>query len=288
MVLSSSPAGPRARRSSARVRLRSTLLYAWLVVAVVVVCFPLYYVFEGALTPTAWLDEGLEGLVPLHLTLDNIVRANQVIPLGQQFVNSVVVTLAQTFFQVSIGIAAAYALVFCGLRGTRGLFLVILSSMMVPGETILIANYLTISSWRLIDTLPAVFLPFLASALSIFLFRQAFLSFPSDLRDAARLDGAGHVRFVRSMLLPIARPTLISVTLVSATAAWNGFFWPLLVTNSPENRTVQVGIAQLSSAEAADVGVVLAGAALVTLPVLVLVLLAQRFLAGGITAGALK
>ncbi|MCC4908307.1 carbohydrate ABC transporter permease [Microbacterium sp. cx-59] len=276
------------RRPATRSPLRDAFLYAWLVAAVIVVCFPLYYIFEGALTPTAWLDRGLEGLLPIHLTLDNVERATQVIPLGQQFANSIVVTFSQTLLQVTIGISAAYALVFCGLRGTRALFLVLLSSMMVPAETTLIANYLTISSWHLIDTLPAVFLPFVASALSIFLFRQAFLSFPGELRDAALLDGAGHFRFIRSMLLPITRPTLISVTLVSATAAWNGFFWPLLVTNSPENRTVQVGIAQLSSAEAADVGVVLAGAAMVTLPVLVVVLVAQRFLAGGITAGALK
>jgi len=276
------------RRSSTRARMRSALLYAWLVAAVIVVCFPLYYIFEGALTPTAWLDQGLEGLLPVHLTLDNVIRATQVIPLGRQFGNSLVVTICQTVLQVAIGIAAAYALVFCRLRGTRALFLVLLSSMMIPAETTLIANYLTISSWHLIDTVPAVFLPFVASALSIFLFRQAFLSFPGELRDAALLDGAGHFRFIRSMLLPVVRPTLISVTLVSATAAWNGFFWPLLVTNSPDNRTVQVGIAQLSSAEATDIGVVLAGAAMVTLPVLIVVLLAQRFLAGGITAGALK
>ena len=269
-------------------RLRSVFVYAWLVIAVVVVCFPLYYVFEGALTPTRYLDQGLAGLVPIHLTLDNIVRATQVVPLGQQFLNSVVVTLAQTVLQVGIGIITAYALVFCRLRGTRALFLVLLASMMIPGETTLIANYLTVSSWHLIDTLLVVFLPFVASALTIFLFRQAFLSFPDELREAAVLDGAGHFRFIRSMLLPLTRPTLVSVTLVSATAAWNGFFWPLLVTNSPEHRTVQVGIAQLSDAEAADIGVVLAGAAMVTLPVLVLVLVAQRFLAGGLTAGALK
>ncbi|MFB2556363.1 carbohydrate ABC transporter permease [Herbiconiux liangxiaofengii] len=275
-------------RASTRSRIRSTLLYAWLVAAVLVVCFPLYYVFEGALTPTEWLDQGLAGLLPVHLTLDNVIRAAQVMPLGQQFVNSLVVTAAQTAAQVGIGVAAAYALVFCRLRGTRAVFLVLLSSLMIPAETTLIANYLTVSSWHLIDTLPAVFLPFLASALAIFLFRQAFLGFPAELREAALLDGAGHARFIRSMLLPIVRPTLISVTLVSATAAWNGYFWPLLVTNSPENRTIQVGIAQLSSAEQADVGVVLAGAALVTLPVLLLVLLAHRFFALGLTAGALK
>ncbi|MGN7192191.1 MULTISPECIES: carbohydrate ABC transporter permease [unclassified Curtobacterium] len=275
--------GPRTAR-----RIRSTLLHAWLVVAVVVVCFPLYYVFEGALTPSDYLHEGLPGLVPVHLDLGNVERALQVAPLGRQFLNSVVVTLAQTTLQVVIGIVTAYALVFCRLRGTRAIFLVLLASMMIPGETTLIANYLTVASWHLIDTLLVVFLPFVASALTIFLFRQAFLSFPAELHEAAVLDGAGHVRFIRSMLLPVTRPTLVSVTLVSATAAWNGFFWPLLVTNSPENRTVQVGIAQLSNAEASDVGVVLAGAAMVTLPVLVLVLVAQRFLAGGITAGALK
>jgi len=165
---------------------------------------------------------------------------------------------------------------------------VLLASMMVPGETTLLANYLTVSSWGLVDTLPAVFLPFLVSALTVFLFRQAFLGFPTELREAAVLDGAGHLRFARSMLLPLTRPTLVSVTLVSATAAWNGYFWPLLVTNSPDARTVQVGIAQLASAEATDVGVVLAGAAMVTLPVLVVVLGAQRFFASGLTAGALK
>ncbi|WIJ44772.1 carbohydrate ABC transporter permease [Curtobacterium citreum] len=275
--------GPRTAR-----RVRSTLLHLWLITAVVVVCFPLYYVFEGALTPSAYLHQGLPGLVPIHLDLGNVERALQVAPLGRQFLNSIVVTLAQTTLQVVIGIVTAYALVFCRLRGTRAIFLVLLASMMIPGETTLISNYLTVASWHLIDTLLVVFLPFVASALTIFLFRQAFLSFPAELHEAAVLDGAGHFRFIRSMLLPVTRPTLVSVTLVSATAAWNGFFWPLLVTNSPENRTVQVGIAQLSNAEASDVGVVLAGAAMVTLPVLLLVLVAQRFLAGGITAGALK
>lgn len=275
--------GPRTAR-----RVRSTLLHLWLITAVVVVCFPLYYVFEGALTPSAYLHQGLPGLVPIHLDLGNVERALQVAPLGRQFLNSIVVTLAQTTLQVVIGIVTAYALVLCRLRGTRAIFLVLLASMMIPGETTLIANYLTVASWHLIDTLLVVFLPFVASALTIFLFRQAFLSFPAELHEAAVLDGAGHFRFIRSMLLPVTRPTLVSVTLVSATAAWNGFFWPLLVTNSPENRTVQVGIAQLSNAEASDVGVVLAGAAMVTLPVLLLVLVAQRFLAGGITAGALK
>ncbi len=276
-----------ARSLSARARVRSALLYLWLVIAVIVVCFPLYYIFEGALTPTAWLDEGLEGLLPIHLTLDNVIRATQVIPLGHQFLNSVVVTLVQTFFQVAIG---RHRLRSRLLRAAG-------HACPLPADPVEhdgagrddphreLSDDLVVATDRhpaggvpAVPGLGAEHLPVPAGVPQL----------PGELRDAALLDGAGHVRFIRSMLLPIVQPTLISVTLVSATAAWNGFFWPLLVTNSPENRTVQVGIAQLSSAEAADVGVVLAGAAMVTLPVLVLVLLAQRFLAGGITAGALK
>jgi sn-glycerol 3-phosphate transport system permease protein len=269
-------------------RARAALTYAWLVASVIVVCFPLYYVLEGSVTPTSWLEKGLPGLLPTHLTLDNFKHATEVVPLGQQFLNSVLVTLAQTVGQVVIAIMAAYALVFCHLKGARFIFLALLSTMMIPGETIIIANYLTISSWHMINSLPAIFLPFLASAFSIFLFRQAFLSFPAPIREAAILDGAGHFRFIRSLLLPITRPTLVSVTLVSAIAAWNGFFWPLLVTNNPGSRTIQIGISELSNAEAADVGVILAGTAMVTVPVLLIVLLGQRFLSGGLTAGAVK
>lgn len=269
-------------------RARTVVTYGWLTLCVLVVCFPLYYVFEGAFTPMAWLQKGLPGLLPTHPTLQNFKHATQVIPLGRQFVNSVLVTLAQAAGQIVTAVLAAYALVFCRLRASRTIFLVFLSTMMIPGETILLANYLTIAHWHLINTLAAVFLPYLASAFNIFLFRQAFLSFPVALREAATLDGAGHFRFITTFLLPLTRPTLVSATLISSIAAWNGFFWPLLVTNTPEMRTVQIGISQLHSAEGADIGVILAGTAMVTLPVLVIVLLGQRFLSGGLTAGAVK
>jgi sn-glycerol 3-phosphate transport system permease protein len=282
------PATRRGRPGLARRRLRAAVTYAWLTACVVTVCFPLYYVFEGALTPTAWLQRGLPGLVPTHLSLSNIRHATELVPLGRQFINSALVTLAQTTGQVVTAIMAAYALVFGRLRGVRAIFLVFLSTLMIPGETTILANYLTVAHWHLINSLTAVFLPYLASAFSIFQFRQAFLSFPPELRDAAVLEGAGHIRFVGSILLPVTRPTLISATLISAIAAWNGFFWPLLVTNTPDKRTVQIGLSQLSSAEAADVGAILAGTALVTLPILLVVLLGQRFLASGLTAGALK
>ncbi|MEV6283979.1 carbohydrate ABC transporter permease [Kribbella sp. NPDC051770] len=265
-----------------------TATYLWLTVASVVMVFPLYYVFVGAFVPTSELVQGVRGLFPAHPTLDNFRDATTLVPLGRQFVNSVLVTLAQTTGQFVISVLSAYALVFCNLRAARALFLVILSTLMIPAESIIVANYLTISSLGLQDTLTAIFLPFLASAFEIFLLRQAFLSFPREIHEAAKLDGVGHLRFIGAILLPLTKPVATSVILISAINAWNGYFWPLLVTDSPTTRTVQLGIAQLNDAEASNLGVVLAGDALVTLPVLLLVLLGQRFLATGLTAGAIK
>lgn len=262
--------------------------YLWLIVASIVLCFPLYYVFVGAFTPTSRLVQGLQGLLPTHLTFDNLRNATTLVPLGRQFVNSIVVTIAQTTGQVVISVLSAYALVFCRLRGSRAIFLIILSTLMIPAETVIVSNYLTISSWHLRDTLVAIFLPFLASAFEIFLLRQAFLSFPTEIREASKLDGAGHTRFIGKILLPLTQPAVVSVVLISLINAWNGFFWPLLVTDSPSSRTVQLGIAQLNDAEASNLGVILAGTAMVTLPVLLLVLLGQKFLVGGLTAGAVK
>ena len=123
-------------------RARSAFTYAWLVASVIVVCFPIYYVLEGSLTPTSWLEKGLPGLLPIHLTLDNFKHATEIVPLGQQFVNSVLVTLAQTIGQVVIAIMSAYALVFCNLKAARFVFLVLLSTMMIPAETIIIDRIL--------------------------------------------------------------------------------------------------------------------------------------------------
>ena len=125
-----------------------------------------------------------------------------------------------------------------------------------------------------------------ATGFGTFLLRQSFLSFPMELRDAARVDGAGHVRFLFSILLPLSRPSLAAIGIWSALSAWNMYFWPLLITQAPENQTIQIGIAQLQSVDANDPGMVLAGVVLALLPTLALVLFGQRFIVRGLTAGS--
>lgn len=133
----------------------------------------------------------------------------------------------------------------------------------------------------------AVFIPFAAMAFPTFLLRQAFLSFPAEIREAAMLDGVGPLRFVVQFLIPLTKPVIYTVVVTSAIAAWNGYFWPLLVT-AQKARTVQIGIAQLSDAESTDVGVVLAGVTLVSIPLILLIILGQKFLTSGLTEGSSK
>ena len=144
------------------------------------------------------------------------------------------------------------------------------------------------SSAGLINTLQALVLPFTATGFGVFLLRQAFLGFPTELRDAARIDGAGHLTFVWRILLPVVRPTIAALGIYSFLGAWNMYLWPLLVTQTPQMQTIQIGITQLRSADNFDGGMVLAGTLLAVLPTAALVIFGQRLIVRGLTAGSLK
>lgn len=274
-------------RTKAPINWRSVPTYIYLLVIALLVAAPVLFAFIGAFTPTGTI---LGGGAPWFTawTLENFTTAFRTSPLLTQFFNSVLVTVAQTSLQLVTALMAAYALVFGRLRRPNLVFGFFLVTMMIPTETTIIANYLTIRSLGLFDTLVAVFLPFATSAFAIFLLRQAFMSFPTEIHEASILDGVGPVSFLLKFLLPLNLPVVMTVGLTSAIAAWNGYMWPLLITESPSSRTVQVGVAALSDSLSVDIGSVLAGLAFVSLPMLVLVFLGQRFLRKGLTQGALK
>lgn len=246
-----------------------------------VILLPVLYIAVGALSFDA--SGGMHAP-----SLRNFAQAANSMPLVRQVFNSILVTVCQTLGQIVTAILAAYAIVFCDLKRPQLWMMVFLVSMMIPGETTLLSNYLSITDWGLIDTIPAIFLPYLVQGFTVFLFRQAFRSFPKELREASLIDGAGHLRFMVDVLLPIVKPTIIAATINAMVAAWNGYFWPLLVTNKPEHRTIQVGITQLSGTDGSNIGVVLAGAAIAVVPAMILTLLFNRSLRGMSVAGSIK
>lgn len=263
--------------------------YVLLIVLFAVVMFPVYYGVIGSFMNTTDIDSYPPALWPVHgFQFANYLQALTIIPLAQEYLNSILQTLFITLGQLVTAVLAAYALVFLKLRW-RGFWLaVFLVTMMIPYESIIIPNYLFVSSLGLKDTIPGLALPFLANGFAIFLLRQAFLTFPMELRDSSRIDGAGDLRFLFSVLLPLSRPTLAALAIYSGLSAWNMYFWPLLITTRASTQTIQIGIGQLQSVDANDPGMVLAGVVLALLPTLALVIFGQKFIVRGLTAGAVK
>ena len=264
----------------------SKLLLAMLLL---IVLFPVYYGLIGSLMSRVDTTAYPARLWPQSgFSFENFASALRAIPLGQQYFNSAVTALAVVAGQLVTSILAAYALVFLPMRGRQFWFVLLISTMMIPGEVIIVPNYLTIAGLGLLNTIVAVFLPALVNGFGIFLMRQAFLGFPSELRDASRIDGLGDFGFLWRILIPLSRPSIAALAIWSFLGAWNMYLWPLLVSRSPEMQTVQIGLAQLNGVDANDPGMVLAGATLALLPTLIITIFCQRFIVRGLTAGSGK
>jgi ABC-type glycerol-3-phosphate transport system permease component len=261
------------RRSPAGEALR----WCWLAAVVAILAFPVYVTVAMALSPTG---SALSG----RFTLENFRIALDAIPLGRQYLVSVGVTLLQTSANLVTAALAAYALVFPHWRGRAVAFAVVLATLAIPGESTVIPNFELVASMGLRDTVLGIVIPYLAVGYPVFLLRQAFLALPREVWEASRLDGCGDLRSLVTVILPMARPQLATATLWCALAAWNGYFWPLLITDSPDRRTIQVGLAQLVTAEATTPAVIYAGTLIVLLPTLLLVLVGQRFLVRGLAS----
>jgi sn-glycerol 3-phosphate transport system permease protein len=254
-----------------------------------VICFPVYYGLVGSFMGERDTNSFPPALWPVSgLHPENYGDALGIIPLGRQYATSVLQTVAITVGQLVTSALAAYAFVFLPLRWRAFWFGLFLSTMMIPFESIIIPNYLLISTLGLKDTIAGLALPFLERGFGTFLLRQSFLSFPVELRDAARVDGAGHFRFLFSILVPLSRPSLAALGIWSALSAWNMYFWPLLATEDPKHQTIQIGISQLQTSDSDSPGMVLAGVMLALFPTLLLVIFGQRFIVRGLTAGAVK
>jgi sn-glycerol 3-phosphate transport system permease protein len=202
--------------------------------------------------------------------------------------NSFVVSMLVVIGQIITASLAAYAFAFMTFPAKNLFFLIFLATFMVPWEATIIPNYLTIRDLGWIDTYQGLAVPFMATGFGTFLLRQSFLQLPRDLYDAAVVDGAGRFRFLWQIVLPLNRPALGTLAVYSFLATWNMYFWPLLITNQPWMRTVQVGIAQLKFEETTRWGIVMAGVVIVVIPTIVLLVAGQRQLVRGLTAGAVK
>lgn len=257
-------------------------------IAAAIVFLPVYVSFLSAFTPDGSIARF--GLVPHFgdFTVANFQEAVSAVPLFSGYLVSVAVVTIQTLGNVITGALAAYALVFPRWRGRGLAFVLVLITLAVPGEALVIPNYELVNQIGLRNTILGVTLPYIAAGYVIFLLRQAFAAVPIEIWEAAKLDGAGDIRALFAVVMPACRPQVTTAVIWGALAAWNGFFWPLLITDNSSSRTIQVGISQLAASDSNSPATIFAGAVLVVVPTIVLVIVAQRFLINGLARGSLR
>lgn len=253
-----------------------------------IVAAPLIYGVAGAFKSKAEFAAYPPTFLPRSfLNFENFRRVLDMAPVGRYFVNSLIVALLTSLVRLALAVLAAYAFAFFDFAGKRALFLAILGTMMLPADTLLVTNYQTVTRLNLLDSYLGICVTSFVGASQMFMLRQCFRASPTELREAAQLDGCGDMRFIARILLPVSVPVLTTLFMQSFIAAWNGYLWPLMVTNHNDMRTFQVGIAMLTTIEDSNYEVVLAGVTLSLIPALALFLALRRSVSRGMMGGAL-
>lgn len=266
---------------------KKALSYVLLALASLAILFPLFFSLSLALqgetvAPTLFPDLSK---LDFGIFADAFAKEKN---LGRWIINSFVVASVVTLGQMVTSALAAYALANLRFPGQTFFFFVFLSTLLIPWEATIIPNYLTIVGLGWKDSYQGLIMPFLATGFGIFLLRQYFLTIPRDFYEAAVIDGCGRTRYLWAILVPLSRPALATVGVYAFLNTYNQYYWPLLITDSSEWRTTQVGITAFRSSEIALFNLQMAATLIVLLPTLLLLILGQRQLVRGLTEGALK
>jgi sn-glycerol 3-phosphate transport system permease protein len=268
--------------------------YTLLILLLIAIGIPIFWMISGSLKstqeiiaiPTQWL--------PTSLRWENFTNAWNAAPFDRFYINTVITTAFGSGLELLNATFTAYALAFLRFPKKTLVFVIILIALMIPDEVVILPNYLTVASiplfdWNWINTYQGIIIPGASVAFGAFFLRQAFLGLPREVLDAAKVDGCGHVRMLWDMVVPMAKPSILTFGLLSLVAKWNEYLWPLVVTNEDRMRTLTVGLTYLFDNEGnTEWGVVMAGTIFVLAPLILIFIWAQRFIIEGITSGATK
>lgn len=268
----------------------SIVVYVCLGIASFLILIPLMWLVPTAFKSVAEIFSAPLALIPNDYRWQNFTDAWSYAPFGRYYINTVLITLGLLFVQVLTITLAAYAFARLSFPGRNLLFLAFLTQLMITPQTTILPNYVTISALGLLDTRLGVAMPYFASAFGVFLMRQAFLSIPISLEEAAHIDGANVFQILWFVLLPLTKPSLIAFSIFSVTSHWNEFFWPLVVTETASSRPLTVGLAMFAQqAEGgAEWGLLMAATLIVALPLLLAFIVFQRQFIQSFIASGLK
>jgi putative chitobiose transport system permease protein len=288
LTRSQSISSTRAARSR-RSLLENTAWYVLLSLVAVITVFPFVWVlftsFKGFEDPIYSVPPQL---IPRDPTIENYLRVWSQLPVGRFYLNSIVATMGIVIFNTLFVSLAAYPLAKMKFPGRDAIFFLLLATYIVPPVLTSIPSFvLAVKVFHFYDKLQSVIFPYLASVLGIFLMRQAFKGVPDDLIDAGRIDGANELRIWWDILLPVVRPSLATVAIITFVEQWNNFFWPSLMLHTREHMTLQVGLVALQGAFANDARGIAAGVVMTVVPMIIFFIALQKQFVRGLT-GAVK
>lgn len=265
-------------------------IYAFLTVMALVVIFPFYWMimtsmkslteYTDHMTPTFWPTEGID--------IANYLEAFELGNLGTLFVNTVYVGLVSTVLSLIITVLSAFAFARLEFKGKNALFAGLLATMMIPGELFTITNYKTISSFGWNDTFIVLIVPFLVSVFYIYLLRQNFMQIPDELYYAAKVDGTSDLKYLWKVMIPLAMPTLISITILKMMGSWNSYIWPMLVNKDEIYWLVTVGIRSMDFGGTNDMPVQMAAVTIVSIPLFIVFIFLRKYIMKGVSRSGIK
>jgi multiple sugar transport system permease protein len=280
---------PGARRGG--VRVRKGLFYAILGLLTVAFVSPLLFMLSTSFKTRAGAGSVVPQWIPNPFTTQaysEILQTGSGTPVLRWLLNSLIASTCNALLIVATASLAAYALARMEFPGKRVLFGLIIGTLFIPPVILMIPNYLIVGDLRWLDNIIAVIVPTAASAFGVFFLRQFFSTLPRELEEAALLDGASTFQIFRKVVLPLSKPALITLGMLSFLINWNDFLWPVYVLFNPQNQTLPPGLATLQSANTIRYDILMAGAVIASVPVLVLFSFAQRFVIEGVSRTGLK
>lgn len=278
---------------AARLRNRTakTFIYIMLTVWAIIVLFPFYWMILTSVKGYgAYNSEWIPKLYTLTPTLENYSEAFTAVPLGGYFANTLIFTLVTTAIMLIVTVLAAFAFARLDFKGKDIAFTLFLALMMIPTELVVITNYVTITDWNMRNTFAGLILPSVTSVFYIYLLKENFAQIPDELYYAAKVDGTSDFKYLRRVMIPICRPTIVTVTILKVIECWNSYIWPRLVTDNRAYFLVSNGIQEIreSGFGRENIPAMMAAVVVISVPLIVLFLIFRKKIMEGVSRGGMK
>lgn len=263
-------------------------VYSFLLIGSVSMLLPFFWMISTSLKTAAEAVAVPPVWIPRVFQFNNYTRALEVAPFGRYFMNSLFITVTTTLGELVTSILAAFAFSKMQFYGKNVLFTLLIATMMVPFELLMIPNYVTLSSFGLINTYSAMIIPFLASVFSVFMLKQNFEAVPKELYYAAKVDGTSDFKFLWQILVPLSKSSIVAVMILKIIGSWNSFMWPLIVTSDTAIRPLPVGLQAFTTEAGTYFELLMAAATIVVIPMIIIYIVLQKYIIMGVSNAGVK